>query len=107
MNQLCDGETLKQNGMAAALQSADKTIPRWTDHALVLLNEYARGKKQITSDGFRAECKGLLPDPPSLNSFGALFSRAAKAGIIEQVGFVKSRRPSAHSRVLGLWQAVL
>lgn len=99
------GQILKEDGMAAALHSADRALPRWTDQAMACLNEYARGQYRFTSDGFREKYKDVLPDPPSFNCFGALFNKAARDGVIVQVGYVKSRRASAHKRVVGLWQA--
>lgn len=100
------GEALKESGMAAVLASADVANFSWTDYALSLLGGFARsGVREFSSDDFRAHYIGTLPDPPNANSFGALFNRAAKSGIIRHVGYVKSCRSAAHRRVVGVWCA--
>lgn len=98
------GEKLKESGAAAALRNADVSHMEWSDYALALLENFARGRETFSSDDFRKQVAGVLPDPPSLNAFGGLFISASRGGIIQHVGYVKSRRRSAHSRVVGLWK---
>ena len=98
------GEQLKEQGAAAAVVHADGVHLEWSDYAISLLEEFARGRETFSSDDFRQQVAGVLPDPPSLNAFGGLFISASRSGIIEHVGYVKSQRASAHSRVVGLWK---
>lgn len=98
------GESLKEMGMSSVLASADAANFNWTDYALSLLEYFAKSVRQFSSDEFRAHFVNHLPEPPHPNAFGALFNRAAKAGIIRHVGYIKSVRASAHRRVVGVWQ---
>ena len=45
-----------------------------------------------------------IPEPHHVNSWGAALSTAAKRGIIERVGYVKSSRTQAHARVVAEWR---
>jgi hypothetical protein len=99
------GEALKEAGMSVVLANADVVNFNWTDYALSLLGGFAKSVEKFSSDEFRAHFVDRLPDPPSPNAFGALFNRAAKAGIIRHVGYAKSCRAAAHRRVVGVWCA--
>lgn len=99
------GLELRDAGCAAVLAGAERDTPDWVSSALSILESFAKGKERFTSDDFRAFAAGILPDPPHYNAFGALFNAAAKAGMIQRVGFTKARRAPAHGRVLGVWAA--
>ena len=45
-----------------------------------------------------------VPEPTSQNHWGALFSAAAKADVIEHVGFTVSRRPTRAGGLCRTWQ---
>lgn len=65
----------------------------------------ARGGAVFTADDARA----LAGDPPttcSPNVAGALFNAAAKAGLIEAVGFLRSGRVVGHGNRLLTWRGV-
>jgi len=99
------GEQLKEQGAEAAVLHADGVHLKWSDYAISLLEGFARGRAPFSSDDFRKHVAGVLPDPPCLNAIGGLFIRASRSGILEHVGYVKSHRRSAHSRVVGLWRS--
>jgi hypothetical protein len=99
------GEQLKEHGAAAAVHHADSVHLEWSDYALLLLKDFARGRAQFSADDFRKQVNGVLPDPPSCNAIGGLFLKASKAGVIIHAGYVKSNRAAAHSRIVGLWKA--
>jgi hypothetical protein len=45
-----------------------------------------------------------LPEPPNRNCYGAAMSAAGNAGLIECVGYRKSRRRASRSRIVCVWQ---
>ena len=55
----------------------------------------------VTSDDLHQR----FPDEPSASgaAFGGLFARLAHAGLLVEVGMVKSRRPEARRRRIVLW----
>lgn len=101
------GESLKESGISAVLASVDATDSSWTGHALSLLEYFAKSVREFSSDEFRAHFVNQLSEPSHYNAYGALFSVAAKRGIIKHIGYVKSKRAPAHSRVVGVWQVAV
>jgi hypothetical protein len=99
------GLELRDAGCAATLAHAERDTPDWLACALSILRSFAKDRVEFTSDDFRAFARGILPDPPHHNAFGALFNNAAKAGVIQRVGYARARRDVAHGRVLGVWAA--
>lgn len=100
------GLELRDVGATASLAHADQVVPNWVDCAFSILETFARDRIQFSSDDFRAFAAGILPEPPHHNSYGALFIKASKSGIIRANGYVKARRLSAHARVIMLWSFV-
>lgn len=100
-----EGEMLKEAGCTAVLAGAEREIRGWVDSALSVLESFARTRERFTSDDFRVFAAGILPDPPNHNSFGALFSAAAKLKLIRLSGYAKAARAAAHRRVVGVWEA--
>ncbi len=45
-----------------------------------------------------------VPEPSSAHHWGALFSAAAKAGVIEHAGFTVSRRPTRSGGLCRVWR---
>ena len=45
-----------------------------------------------------------VPEPSSAHHWGALFSAAAKAGVIEHAGFTVSRRPTRAGGLCRVWR---
>jgi hypothetical protein len=48
--------------------------------------------------------EGLVDEPDSPNRWGPAFLRAAAAGVIEAVGYAKSKRATVHSSICRTWQ---
>lgn len=98
------GERDKVAGMRASLDS-ERSWP-WREHALAVLEELAATGKTFTADDLVARV-GLPDDTIAMNrnnAVGAIFSAAAKSGMILPTGnYIKSRRRSNHSAVLAVW----
>ncbi len=95
------GTQLKEQGQRQALNHANAVIPSWSDMAVRKIAELAGIARWITADDLR----GTLPAPPHHNAIGAAFSRAAKMGLIQKIGYDKARHKSAHGRVVMVWAA--
>jgi hypothetical protein len=92
-----DAETLKAAGQAVALHASDV---RWKAAAETAIVELARSGREFTAEDVRRRVGVLASSPQAL---GALFSAAAKAGIIRAVGFTVATRPERHGGVLRTW----
>lgn len=85
--------------LSAALDDAGKW---WQDTARQAIRAVAETRSTFTIDDLRED--GLVPDPVNPSSaWGAAVSGAANAGEIKCVGYRRSRRKSAHSRIISVW----
>jgi hypothetical protein len=96
------GEQRKAAGQDRVL---DGEPEEWKDAAYALLINLIRRQEEINSDDVRqaADAAGL-DQPHHPNCWGALFGRAAKAGVIERSGFTKSTISSCHARTISIWR---
>ncbi|MGH2595798.1 MAG: hypothetical protein ACRDH7_07520 [Actinomycetota bacterium] len=85
--------------MEAAEISAGEWRQTW-EQAIRLLASIG---DPFTSDDVRAIAGDPWDHP---NACGSLFNRAARAGVIERIGYRKSERPRLHSHPLTLWRGV-
>lgn len=86
--------------MAHVLETAGEF---WQATARQAIKAMAQTRTSFCVDDLRAD--GLVPDPVNQNAWGAAFSAAANAGEIRHLGYRKSKRRSAHSRVVSVWTA--
>jgi hypothetical protein len=47
-----------------------------------------------------------VPDPDHPNRWGPRFTAAARAGVIEPIGYTKGRRPTVASAAVRIWRGV-
>ena len=97
------GERLKKEGQ----EHIAATNEEWLKNVLVVIENHARWTDTFTIENVRKFCdlRGI-PEPKSHNAWGAAFSAAAKQGIIVRVGYTKNSLPSAHARVVAVWQGI-
>lgn len=86
-------------------QAEDNTDPWWAENAMTALTTIAR-------TGVEFQCYDLveqfgLTEPDTGKRWGALFGKAARAGVIVAVGVTRSRRPSACGALTRVWRGVL
>ncbi|MGX1515038.1 hypothetical protein [Streptomyces collinus] len=93
------GETAKADGMALA--AANTTI-EWADACAAAIKLMARRGTVFQAADLIAE--GLVDEPDSPNRWGPAFLRASSAGVIEAVGYAKSKRATVHSSICRTWQ---
>jgi len=88
-------------GLTQALTNAD---PWSFDPAMAALKTYARMNPKRAFEAYDLEERfGIHFDHPA--RWGALFQSAYRAGIIEPVGVVPSRRPSRAGGITHVWMA--
>ncbi len=73
----------------------------WLECAIATVARLAKNGSTFSVDELRL----LVDNPPNhANAWGAVFSIAARQGLIERVGYQKSTTPSAHARVVAVWR---
>ena len=79
-------------GMTMAAEHADDVTPRWTDVAEQFLTVYAvRNWLFMGEEVVEAAREWGLVEPPDARAWGAVFKRAARAGVIVKDGYGKAR----------------
>ena len=96
--QLTIGDALKDAGMATADRHADDGWKAAADDAIAALA--ATGAKFTAYDVAQAG----VPEPDNPARWGPRFGAAARAGLIESVGYAPSRRPSVHASIAHVWR---
>ena len=72
------------------------------------IEAFAETRREFTADdvrdalGSNHDVSRALADRPNL--LPAVFSGAAKSGLIEAVGYTRATRPARHASVLRVWQ---
>jgi hypothetical protein len=92
------GEKLKDEG----IQRVAGNNEEWMEAALRAIKAMAgcRYRSTFTADNLR----NWVVAPANPNAWGAVFSTAARQGLIERVGYRPSTTPSAHARVVAVWR---
>ena len=90
---LDDARRVRDQKMQQVLDHAEREQPKWGDLALAYLKRYAE-----THDRFAgwhvthaAELTRSVPTPPTLKSWGSLFTKAQRLGWIEKCGFTQDK----------------
>lgn len=96
------GEAAKEAGMALAQANTDTD---WADACAAAIEKMARRGAEFQAADLIAE--GLVDEPDSPNRWGPAFLRAAAAGVIEAVGYAKSKRATVHSSICRTWQGTV
>jgi hypothetical protein len=89
-----------EGGMATAIRNANLEYRDQLEHAIEIL---ARAGKTFSADDVQF-LTGARPLECSPNLIGAVINAAAKAGLIEPVGFVRSGRVIGHGNRLIVWK---
>lgn len=101
----------RDDGMAHAVDHAERETPEWSVRAYALLTALLASRKQAgKADPFMAEDvrryadRAGFPAPPDPRAWGSVLRKAANAGLIVNAGFAKSKNPKAHVRPTALWR---
>lgn len=94
----------RNEGMAQALQHAERVQPAWGEIAYDALVDYATENSRFTSYDFRmAYHAAKRPPPPTDKAFGAVFQRAVRAGVIVKDGY--DQHPERHASPTPVWRS--
>jgi hypothetical protein len=91
-------EQAKANGIARATEN---TNPDWATACRNAITVMARRGIPFQAADLIAE--RLVDEPDSTARWGAAFNGAARAGLIEEAGFVKSKRATVHGSICKQW----
>lgn len=96
-----EGKRLKDVGMQLALDYSGE----WKDNALAALRLFVRERKEFTGEQFRywwLTNGGYAP--PRHYCWGALFSHAARLGLMSKTGiYVSAQSSKTHSHPVAVW----
>lgn len=91
-------EAAKVDGIARATAN---TAPDWATACRAAIELMARRGTPFQAADLIAE--GLVDEPDSPARWGAAFNNAARAGVIEESGFVRSKRATVHGSICKQW----
>lgn len=93
---------LRDDGIRESAAHAEDLASGWGASAYRVLCDYARGRaEQFTSEDFRDFLAGIKFPVPVPKALGAVFQKAARAGVIKRVGFGTSKH--RHLSPCPLW----
>lgn len=96
------GEQLKLDGMTIAAEA----VPDWTATARGVIIDLPPGAR-IDSEYLTARCgmpRGDVSGANRNNAVGAMFSWAARAGLLHRVGDRNATRAVVHAARIGVWE---
>ncbi|MEU2316599.1 hypothetical protein ACFY7X_13560 [Streptomyces althioticus] len=91
-------EAAKADGIARATAN---TQPDWATACRAAIELMARRGIPFQAADLIAE--GLIDEPDHPARWGAAFNNAARAGVIEEAGFVRSKRATVHGSICKQW----
>lgn len=98
----------RDEGMYRAETKACKENPGWSEKAYEFLKGYAEINPVFMAEDIRYASQGL-PEVRSQNqrSWGAIFARAAKNGIIYRDGYEQVKNVKAHATPATRWKSLI
>lgn len=100
------GRQNRDIGMKKAIQSAEQICDGWSEKAFELFKMFLASiprRKRFLIEDFREAVKDMIPAPRSSRAFGPIAMRAAKAGLIERVGYTQVKNPNANCANASVW----
>lgn len=108
MNQLdiTYGKQLRDQGIRRAINHANAVERDWDTMAYEFFtNVFLKHHKgEFQCEQFRAACKGVVPDPPSLRAYGGIITRAKFEKLIVKAGPPRAvKNPKAQMAFAAVW----
>lgn len=98
------GPQRKAHGMAQALAHANAASRDWSEQAYAAVAHFAAQRIDFRAEQVRADAEQHgLPAAPHNRAWGAVISKAARAGLIRRVRFAPCDNPKAHSCHVSVW----
>lgn len=93
---------------AAMDRAAAGMGPEWSAKAMGFVRRYAQHRQFVTAEDVRAFAHSFgLPQAPEPRAWGKVMRDAARAGVLEKVGYVSAKSAHAHCRPSTLWRSML
>lgn len=92
----------RDHGIFQAVTHADQVHDSWQERAFMFLTAFK--KSTFMAEDIRKAAEGIVPDPPSQRAWGGIIVRAARAGIIERIGFSNVKNVKAHATPASVWR---
>jgi hypothetical protein len=100
------GKQRRDRGIKLAIDHANAVTPDWEEMAYsFFVNVFLKHVKgEFQCEDFRAQCKGIVPDPPNLRAYGSLMRKAKSDGIIINTGKTRPvKNPKAQMANAAVW----
>lgn len=95
----------RDQGIATAIQHAERINPEWPELAYNALVEYAKTRETFTIEQLRVHLGATLAEPPSRRAWGPIAQKAQKAGILEHHGWQEADNPDCHCGEVRVWRS--
>jgi len=102
------GRIARDKGIKRAIDNANAVERDWEEMAYdFFVNVFLKHTKgAFQCEDYRAACKGIVPDPPSLRAYGGIITRAKHAGLIRKAGPPKPvKNPKAQMAFAAVWMS--
>ena len=99
------GKQLRQEGMEASVNHANRVTPGWSDMAYEFLQNYAddhRGEEFLVEQ-VRWASADIVPEPPNTSAWGHIASKGGKVGMLTKLGAKRKKGAKAHEAFGTLW----
>lgn len=103
------GRQRRDDGMNRAVTHANKIHSDWSDKAYAYLIQFVASRKPgetFLTEDIREDAGTVVPEPPSLRSWGAITMRAAREGLIVKVGHRAVKNKNANMAYASVWRRV-
>ena len=104
--ELFTGEQLRDQGIERAEKGANRTDPEWSEKAFNYLTQYITKDEPFTTEDLRTAAmeENKVPDNVNPKAWGAIITKAVKAGIIVRVGYGRAKNPKSHKGINSIWR---
>ncbi len=86
-------------GIASALDHAEREVLGWGEEALRFVRHFAETHVDFMAEDVIAAAKTAVPAAPDGRAWGAVFRAAARAGVIEKLGFRPAKTSNLSPKV--------
>lgn len=100
-------EQATQAGINKAINTANKKMPKWGEHAYAFLISYVmrqRLNQTFSIEMVRAAAQDIVPEAPSARAWGYVVRRAVFDKIIEPAGYTHATDVKCHMGLKRLWR---
>lgn len=100
---------LANEGMARAVEHADRAEPSWSTQALTIFWNYAAANPEFMAEDVRTFAHKILdlPEPPDPRAWGAVVNNAVRRGIVVRDRYETIKIPPSHARPMPVWRSLI